>query len=67
MMSVSNLHIICGNCGNGEKQVFEYTIEKDAIYFAEKDYPDVFVTCKNCSTVHQLSEVFDQLPIKVEI
>ncbi len=43
-MVFARLHIICGNCGNGDKEEFENRIEDGQIY----------ISCQNCATLHTL-------------
>lgn len=44
------LHIICGNCGSNKD--FTHSIEKE-----DEDGKDlVYISCKNCSTLHDLSD-----------
>jgi hypothetical protein len=55
-MVMANLHIICGNCGNGEG--FEFTIAPEGhdITITDPEFePAVFITCNNCSTIHDLN------------
>ena len=57
-MVMSKLHIICGNCGNNND--FDLSIEKDArdITITEPEFEDaVYLTCNNCGTIHDLTEI----------
>ena len=54
----SKLHIICGNCGQDltkdDMAHWEY-IPKETCDDGEVLYPsNVFIVCKNCSTLHSL-------------
>jgi hypothetical protein len=55
----AKLHIICGNCGNGDD--FQWEIDLSGNCNGEgKEFPDVFVRCENCLTVNSLtSEIGD--------
>jgi uncharacterized Zn finger protein len=49
-MVVAKLHIICGNCGkDGE-------FEHDIIIGGAGEEDEVFLKCKNCGTIHVLSD-----------
>ena len=50
----ANLHIICGNCGCAD--MFEFSYEKDGRDYGDYNLDEVYVYCKNCSTVHSLSD-----------
>lgn len=48
-MAHARLHLICGNCGCSDHWEWEHIPE-------EEDYPeDVFIWCKNCTTLHSLN------------
>lgn len=52
-MSVSRLHIICGNCGHDASDgnfTWGYRPE------GEFTPADVFISCKNCGTLHALGK-----------
>lgn len=51
-MVKARLHLICGNCGNDDKDLFyaEY-YEGD-----ELTEPTIYVKCNNCGTVHDLAD-----------
>lgn len=54
-MARARLHIICGNCGCNDELRFE--IVKDGHDFGEEGIrPAVFLTCRNCGTLHDLSD-----------
>ena len=51
------LHIICGNCGSNDS--FEFNIDPkghDITVEVAAFEPAVFICCKNCSTIHDLSK-----------
>jgi len=55
-MARSRLHIICGNCGCNDE--FEWKIVDTGrdISEGEENYlSEVYITCKNCATLHSLS------------
>ena len=52
-MARAKLHLICGNCGCNDE--WEYSID-DYRPEGECHPRDVFITCKNCSTLHTLSD-----------
>lgn len=59
----SRMHIICGNCGCASE--FEFVIEPQGHDFTDREVclkPAVFITCKNCSTLHDLSEFMTEKP-----
>ena len=56
----ARLNMICGNCGCSD--MFSFRIDmyaKDISDEEEKYEPDVYIKCKNCSTVHNLSKYAD--------
>lgn len=56
-MTRARLHIICGNCGCNDR--FQFSIDPqghDVTDLEPAFEPAVFVTCGNCSTVHDLSD-----------
>lgn len=62
-MAHAKLHVICGNCGGTE---FSFTINPkghDITDTEEKYEPAVFISCENCSTLHDLS---DTVPMEKE-
>jgi hypothetical protein len=55
-MAHAKLHMICGNCGGTE---MEFRIEPqghDITQEEPKFEPAVFISCLNCSTLHDLSD-----------
>ena len=61
-MANSKLHIICGNCGSNDDLMFRIVKDgHDITTFAnEPEFePAVFITCRNCSTLHDLSDTID--------
>lgn len=59
-MANARLHIICGNCGNGDKKYFSFEIVKDFIDYGGRQEDDVLIKCKNCCTIHVLSNVLPE-------
>lgn len=53
-MATSKLHIICGNCGCAD--MFVHYTEKDFIDYGHTQEDAVIIKCKNCSTLHVLSD-----------
>ncbi len=54
-MVMARLHIICGNCGCNDE--FSFKIDpkgNDVSDTYSKFEPAVFITCGNCSTIHNL-------------
>ena len=50
------LHMICGNCGCND--VFEFEIDPKGHDISDEEIefePAVWIKCKNCSTIHDLS------------
>ncbi len=61
-MAHSRLHIICGNCGCNDE--FEFVIDPEGHDISNEEVefePAVFISCKNCATLHDLS---DFVPMK---
>jgi predicted nucleic-acid-binding Zn-ribbon protein len=57
IMVMSNLHIICGNCGCN--YMFEYEVDPTGHDISGSDdqfAPAVYITCKNCATIHDLAD-----------
>ena len=54
-MARARLHLICGNCGcNDEWEWQHIPLEKtDDVVMQEED---VFLSCRNCSTLHSLND-----------
>ena len=68
-MARARLHMICGNCGCNDE--FEFEIDEKGQDFGEDGFkPEVFIRCKNCTTLHaltdnaELEESYEILPIK---
>lgn len=56
-MVCARLHVICGNCGCNDEFSFVIDPEGHDITKEETEFePAVFITCKNCATLHDLSE-----------
>lgn len=54
----ARLHIICGNCGCSD--MFHYRIIQEE--YAEEQVKDVYITCRNCGTLHALSSYIPEQP-----
>lgn len=62
-MAHAKLHIICGNCG-GTEFYFRIDPQGHDITKEEEEYePAVFISCENCSTLHDLD---DTVPMKIK-
>lgn len=49
-MARARLHLICGNCGCNDEWEWQYVAgDTDAS-------SDVYLSCKNCSTLHSLND-----------
>lgn len=46
----ARLHLICGNCGNDEKDLFVAEYNKGDDLTA----PTIYIKCKYCGTLHNL-------------
>jgi hypothetical protein len=56
-MARSRLHLICGNCGHNDEWEWEHHPEEkdqdeDEIICDE----DVYLSCRNCGTLHSLND-----------
>jgi hypothetical protein len=61
-MANDKLHIICGNCGHdatGGNFAWMYSPKED-YGNGEFNPADVFVSCKNCGTLHALGKYMRQ-------
>lgn len=60
-MVCDKLHIICGNCGEmlslENKDNAKASIQRDY----KGNFEDVFITCENCDTIHNLSKYMEIL------
>lgn len=56
-MAHAKLHMICGNCGCNDD--FKFTIDPKG-HDITKDVPEfepaVYISCRNCGTLHDLSD-----------
>lgn len=60
-MARARLHIICGNCGCNTE--FKYHIDPEGRDVTEEEVkfePEVYIHCKNCCTLHVLSDTIDE-------
>jgi hypothetical protein len=57
-MAISNLHVICGNCGTSSRDgKFTMKIDPHGIDVGLGSFePEVYLTCQNCGTLHALSD-----------
>ena len=54
-MARARLHLICGNCGcNDEWEWTHVPVEKVGDDVMQEE--DVFLVCRNCSTLHSLND-----------
>jgi uncharacterized Zn finger protein len=51
-MVIASLHMICGNCGCNSE--FHHNVE------TEEGEICVYITCKNCATIHNLETISKQ-------
>lgn len=58
-MAHSKLHIICGNCGSDEFLSFKIN-PKGNCDNEGVEYPAVFISCGNCSTLHDLADFVEE-------
>jgi len=53
-MVMAKLHIICGNCGNSDRDLFEWEYHQGD---SEIDRPEgVNLFCNNCGTLHDIND-----------
>jgi hypothetical protein len=52
-MARARLHLICGNCGCNS--MWSYAIHPEGHDIEGELFPAVFLSCGNCSTMHDLS------------
>jgi hypothetical protein len=58
-MVMAKLHVICGNCGAND--MFNWKIEPKGNCDNEgREYPDVYISCDNCATLHSLTSVIGE-------
>lgn len=48
----ARLHVICGNCGNADSDLFSAEYDKGD----ELTPPTIYIACANCGTIHDLSD-----------
>lgn len=59
-MVMARLHVICGNCGNGDKREFRIRINTEP-QDPEDPQTRVYLSCKNCHTLHALDgDLFEE-------
>jgi hypothetical protein len=54
-MARANLHLICGNCGSNDEWKWQH-VPKEKVGDDVMQDEDVFLTCRNCSTLHSLND-----------
>jgi len=54
-MARARLHLICSNCGCNDEWVYRHIEEETQAQEVVQD-EDIFLTCKNCGTVHSLND-----------
>ena len=54
-MARARLHIICGNCGCNDSFEFKH-VEAEFIEEEKINNETTWITCKNCSTIHDLAD-----------
>lgn len=48
----ARLHLICGNCGNADSDLFAANYDRgDSL-----TPPTIYIACENCGTIHDLSD-----------
>jgi len=57
-MVMAKLHVICGNCGSNE--FLKYEIEPEGHDYDGELRPAVFISCENCTTLHDLSNTVSE-------
>lgn len=53
-MARARLHLICGNCGSND--MWSYQIDSQGHDVGGQMLPAVFLTCGNCSTLHDIAD-----------
>lgn len=61
-ISKTRLHIICGICGSNKYLKFEINSTGNCDNDGD-EFPAVFITCGNCSSLTDLGEVIDEKKI----
>ena len=59
-MAHALLHLICGNCGCNN--MWSYKIDLEGHDVDGKLLPAVFLSCGNCSTLHDLADTAEEKP-----
>lgn len=58
-MVMAKLHMICGNCGCNDNWIWHYVPQEnydESGSLEVNQVEDVFLICKNCSTLHCLND-----------
>lgn len=56
IMVRARLHLICGNCGCNDEWEWEFIPEEDMGPEEDPNPPTVWLWCKNCRTLHNISD-----------
>jgi hypothetical protein len=56
MMVMARLHIICGNCGCNDMWEWEHKPKIDGEDGEIIDDEDVYLSCRNCATLHSIND-----------
>jgi Fe2+ or Zn2+ uptake regulation protein len=66
-MAIANprIHVICGICGNGDKKMFEFSLNEELNDHLEGEAAnttriEVYIHCKNCSSLTGLDELMKE-------
>lgn len=54
-MVMARLHVICGNCGNGDQKEMHLDHYFEHVDDGDDQQLEVTITCRNCATIHTLS------------
>ena len=54
-MARARLHLICGNCGCNDMWTYKH-IPKEIVGGEAMQEEDVFLSCRNCITLHSLND-----------
>lgn len=58
-MVMARLHVLCGNCGCNDEFKYEIDLEGRDVD-GDTFEPEVYITCRNCSTIHTLSNTIEE-------
>lgn len=54
-MARARLHLICGNCGCNDEWEWKH-VEREEVECEVMVDEDVYLTCRNCGTLHSLND-----------